>query len=65
MTDTEKLNIALDMLAMWCAQIENNGTNWDDWDESYKDCSRPGPLTEEIQRRKEEFNKLWEYDNTN
>lgn len=65
MTDKEKLDIALDMLAMWCSMVEMNGTNWDDWDECYKDCSRPGPLTEEIQKRKEEFKKQWDYENYN
>lgn len=65
MTTEEKLNIALDMLAWWCAHVDNNGTNWDDWDEPYKDCYREGPLTEEIQRRKKEYDKVWSYENTN
>lgn len=65
MTDLEKLNIALDMLANWCAMVERNGTGWDDWDEAYKDCGRPGPLTDEIQNRKSKLIKeFWEAENT-
>lgn len=47
MTDKEKLDVALRMLAGWCVAVDENGTSWDDWDEYYKDAMyRPGPLRE-------------------
>ena len=49
MTDKEKLDIALYMLASWCLDVELNGTGWDDWDENYKDAAyREGPLRRDI-----------------
>ncbi len=49
MTDKEKLDIALAMLAEWCVAVDENGAGWDDWDEYYKDAMyRPGPLRAEL-----------------
>lgn len=47
------LTVALQMLADWCVAVEENGTEWDDWDEYYKDAmyregSLRGQLDEEI-----------------
>lgn len=39
------LDTALGMLADWCVSVDVNGTQWDDWDECYKDAMyRDGPL---------------------
>jgi hypothetical protein len=49
MTDKELLDIAVEMLADWCVAVDKNGTQWDDWDEHYKDAAyRSGPLRELI-----------------
>ena len=49
MSDKEKLEIALSMLAEWCIAVDQNGTGWDDWDYHYKNAMyRPGPLREEL-----------------
>lgn len=41
----EQRDIAIQMLAEWCCDIDRNGTGWDDWDENYKNAKyRPGPL---------------------
>ncbi len=38
-------DIAVEMLAGWCAAVDQNGTGWDDWDEHYKDAMyRDTPL---------------------
>lgn len=40
-------DIAINMLGQWCADVDRNGTGWDDWDENYKEARfRPGPLRE-------------------
>jgi hypothetical protein len=39
------LETALGMLADWCVAVDMGGTQWDDWDEHYKDAMyRAGPL---------------------
>lgn len=49
MTIEEKYQIALQMLAEWCNAVHYNGTNWDDWDECYKDAAyREGPLRKDL-----------------
>lgn len=49
MTDSEKLQIALEMLAEWCVSVDENGAGWDYWDDHYKDAMyRPGPLRAEL-----------------
>lgn len=49
MTDKEKLDIALRMLAEWCVAIDANGAGWDYWDDYYKDAMyRDGPLRKEL-----------------
>lgn len=49
MTDKEKLELALTMLAEWCVAVNENGTGWDDWDEHYKDAMyRSSPLRKEL-----------------
>lgn len=49
MTDKEKLDISLAMLAEWCVAVDENGTGRDYWDEHYKDAMyRPGPLRAEL-----------------
>ena len=49
MTDREKLEIALSMLAHWCVAVDINGTGWDDWDEHYKDAMyRPTAIREDL-----------------
>lgn len=43
------LDIALTMLAEWCVAVTVNGSEWDYWDEHYKDALyRPGPLREQL-----------------
>lgn len=43
----DQLDTAIRMLAQWCADVEQNGTGWDDWDENFKAARyRPGPLRE-------------------
>lgn len=39
MTDSEKYEIAINMLAYWVYLVQSNGTGWDDWDEGYKDAA--------------------------
>ena len=49
MSDKEKLEIALAMLAEWCVAIDEDGAGWDYWDDNYKEAMyRPGPLREEL-----------------
>lgn len=60
MTDREKLEIALSMLAHWCVAVDVNGAGWDYWDEHYKDAMyRPTAIREEldaaIERAREEL----------
>ncbi len=44
-------DIAIWMLAEWCAAIDRNGASWDDWDEYYKDAAfRPGPLRQRLDK---------------
>ena len=63
MTDTEKLHIALQMLAYWVCCVENNGTQWDDWDEAYKDAAyRDTPIREELSEYIEVMKKQWAED---
>ncbi len=53
---TVERNVAITLLANWCVQVEDNGASWDDWDEGYKDAnSRPGPLRELIDKKKQEI----------
>lgn len=33
-----KLNYTVDLIGRWCADIESNGTGWDDWDRNYKEA---------------------------
>ena len=54
------LDIAITMLAEWCVAIENNGTQWDDWDEHYKDAAyRPGPLRELLDAEIKAVKERW------
>lgn len=32
-------NVAVNHLAEWCAAIDVRGSDWDDWDEFYKDAA--------------------------
>ena len=58
MNDSELLKEAINLLAGWCDAIGTRGTEWDDWDEYYKDARwRPGPLRELIDARLAE---IWE-----
>lgn len=51
MTDKEKLDIALRMLAEWVVAIDENGGGWDYWDDYYKEAAyRPNPIREDLDR---------------
>lgn len=66
MTDKEKLEVALQMLAEWCVAIELNGTSWDDWDEYYKNAAfREGPLRKELDEAIYEARKILDWENYN
>jgi len=66
MTIEEKYRIALQMLAEWCVAIELNGTQWDDWDEYYKDAAgRPGPLRVDLDNAINEARKIMDWKNYN
>jgi len=40
-------DLAIRMLAKWCTSVELKGSDWDAWDEHYKNAAhRPGPLRE-------------------
>lgn len=59
LTDKEKLDIAVDMLAEWCVAVDCNGTGWDDWDEHYKDAMwRKNPIREELDAAINKFKVL-------
>lgn len=46
-----ELNIALTMLAEWAVCVHMNGSDWDSWDEHYKEVMyRPGPLRNKLNR---------------
>ena len=54
------------MLAEWCVAIELNGTQWDDWDEYYKDVHwRPGPLRDDLDEAINEARKIMDWENYN
>jgi hypothetical protein len=67
MTDKEKLDLTLQMLAEWCVAVDINGTSWDDWDEYYKDAMyRDGPLRKDLDEAILTARKLMEpWDNYN
>lgn len=49
MTIEEKYAVALQMLADWVNMVTYNGTQWDDWDEGYKDaCYRPCSIRDDL-----------------
>ncbi len=44
-----KYDIALQMLAYWVVSVDKNGTQWDDWDDAYKDAAyRDTPIRADI-----------------
>lgn len=44
-----KYEIALCMLAEWVNAVKHNGTQWDDWDDYYKDASfRDTPIRADL-----------------
>ena len=66
MTDSEKLEIALQMLAEWVVSIDKNGTGWDDWDEYYKDAAyRDSPIRKDLDEAIYEARKILDYENYN
>ena len=55
MTDSEKLKIAIRLIAEWCVAIDENGGGWDCWDDYYKEAMHgKGPLREDIDAAMEE-----------
>lgn len=59
MTDTEKLEIAIQLLAEWCVAIDENGASWDYWDDHYKHVMYgKGPLREELDKAIAEARKI-------
>ena len=64
----QDLNTSLDMLAAWCVAVELKGSNWDDWDDYYKNAAyRPGPMRERLdaalakeRARRSEYEQLLE-----
>jgi len=62
--DREALGFPLNMLAHWICSVSHNGTNWDDWDEAYKDAAyRDSPIRDMIDKKVEEVKKQDQYDN--
>ena len=52
---------AIRLLAEWVAQVDGNGTSWDDWDESYKDAAyRPCGIRALLDAAITEAKKLYE-----
>lgn len=38
-------DLAIRLLAEWCVDIQDKGSEWDNWDENFKDAAyRPHPL---------------------
>lgn len=54
------------MLAEWCVAIELNGSQWDDWDEFYKDAAfRDSPLRNDLDDAINEARKIMDWQNHN
>lgn len=64
MTIEEKYKLALQMLAEWCVAVDINGTQWDDWDEYYKDAAyRDSPLRADLDNAIYEARKILDWEN--